>query len=405
MTMKPSQAAAQSNTDRPAVAEDFSLVLGGPLYQLLLKTRLARPPLELLHRRVLVIPALAWLPLLVLTLVEGNALGGVSVPFLSDIEAYARFLLAMPILLMAELVVHRQLRDIIRQFRERGIVPPESMPRFEGAIGEAMRWRNSLFAEIALLAIVLLVGPWTWQHGLALQTDTWYASVDAGRTELTRAGWWFIYVSAPIFQFLLLRWYFRLALWWGFLWKISRIPLELKAQHPDRAGGLDFLGDSISAFMPVLFAQGVVVAGIIASRVVTGARGAIEFRDEIIVMIILMVAMIVVPLLFFSPQLIAARRDGRRKFGALATAYVSDFNRKWLEGSMPATEPLVGSADIQSLADLAGSNDIMREMRTVPFGLRGLVFLVLATAAPFFPLVLTVIPLGELVRDAVELML
>jgi hypothetical protein len=403
--MKPLHATPGTSAGSAAVPEDFSLVLGGPLYQLLLKTRLASPALGLLHRRMLVIPALAWLPLLVLTLMEGNALGGVGVPFLSDIEAYARFLLAMPILLLAEPVVHQQVREIIREFRGRGIVSAESMPRFEGAIGETMRWRNSLFAEIALLAIVLLVGPWAWQHGLALQTDTWYASVDAGRTELTRAGWWFIYVSAPMFQFLLLRWYFRLALWWRFLWRISRIPLELRALHPDRAGGLDFLGDSISAFMPVLFAQSVVVSGIIASRVMTGASGAIEFRDQVIVMIILMVAVIIIPLLFFSPKLTASRRKGRRRFGAFATAYVSDFDRKWLEGSMPTTEPLVGSADIQSLADLAGSSDIVREMRTVPFGLRTFIWLVVATSVPFFPLVLTVIPLGELVREAVGLML
>jgi len=33
------------------VPPDFSLVLGGPLYQLFLRTRMARPPLDLfLHR-------------------------------------------------------------------------------------------------------------------------------------------------------------------------------------------------------------------------------------------------------------------------------------------------------------------------------------------------------------------
>jgi hypothetical protein len=31
---------------------DFSLVLGGPLYQLYLRTRMMRPPLDLLRRRI-----------------------------------------------------------------------------------------------------------------------------------------------------------------------------------------------------------------------------------------------------------------------------------------------------------------------------------------------------------------
>ena len=120
--MKPTLAPAGRNTTQPLAAEEFSLVLGGPLYQLFLKTRLARPPLHLLHRRMVLIPALAWLPLLVLTLLEGTAIGNVTVPLLKDVEAYARFLIAIPILLVAELVVHDRLRMIIGQFRERDIV-------------------------------------------------------------------------------------------------------------------------------------------------------------------------------------------------------------------------------------------------------------------------------------------
>jgi len=354
---------------------------------------------------MLVIPALAWLPLLALTVAEGNAVSGVVVPFLQDVETYARFLVALPILLFAELMVHARVREIVWQFRERGIVAEASMPRFEEAIAGAMRWRNSIAAEIALLALVFLLGPWVWQHGLALQTDTWYASADAGRIDLNRAGWWFVHISAPIFQFLLLRWYFRLALWWRFLWQVSRLPLELKATHPDRAGGLGFLGESVSGFMPVLFAQGVVVSGIIFSRVLTGANDALEFRNEIVVLVILLVAMVVVPLLFFSPDLMEARRVGLRKYGALATTYVREFERKWLQGGhVPAGDPLVGSADIQSLADLAGSSDIVREMWPVAFDLRTLLQLVAATATPFLPLVLTVIPFAELVKRVLGMM-
>lgn len=403
--MNPPNVSTERSQTQPIAAAEFSLVQGGPLYQLLLKARLARPPLELAHRRMLAFSALAWLPLLALTLMEGTALGGVGVPFLLDVEAYARFLLAIPILLLAELVLHERVQDIIGQFRERSIVPAKAMPRFEGAIEAAVRVRDSRAVEPLLLAIVFLLGPWLWRHGLALQTDTWYASVSADGVELTRAGWWFVYVSAPIFQFLLLRWYFRLALWWRFLWQVSRIPLDLKALHPDRAGGLGFLGESVSAFMPVLVAQSLLVSGIIASRVVSGTHGAIEFRGEIVVLIVALIAMIVVPMLFFSPQLAAARRDGLRRFGALANTYVRDFDRKWLVGTTPAGEELIGSADIQSLADLAGGNDIVREMRTVPVGFRKIIVLAVATSAPFLPLVLTVIPLGELVKDIVGMML
>jgi hypothetical protein len=403
--MKPSPANTEPSGATPTASEDFSLILGGPLYQLFLKTRLARPPLELLHRRMLAIPALAWLPLLALTLLEGHALGGVSLPFLLDIETYARFLVAMPLLIMAEPIVHSWTREIVWQFRERGIVPGESMPRFEAAIDSAMRLRNSKTAELVLLAAVFGLAPWLWQHTLALQTDTWHATVSGGHADLTRAGWWFVHISAPMFQFLLLRWWFRLAIWWRFLWQVSRLPLEIKAAHPDRAGGLGFLGEGVYGFMPVLFAQGAVVSGLIASRVLTGARTAVEFRGEIALLILLLVAEVLIPMLFFVPALIAARREGLRRYGALAATYVRDFERKWLGASMPTDEALVGSADIQSLVDMAGSSDVVRGMRPVPFDLRVLVQLVAISAAPFLPLVLTVIPLAELLQRVVEMVL
>jgi hypothetical protein len=403
--MKPLRANPETSAGSAAVAGDFSLVLGGPLYQLFLRTRLARPPLELLHRRLLVIPALAWLPLLVLTLFEGRALAGVSLPFLHDIETYVRFLIAMPLLILAEPVVHSWTREIVWQFGERGIVRAESMPGFRAAIDSAMRLRNSITAELLLLAFVFVLTPWLWQHGMALQTDTWYATADDGRIDLTRAGWWFVHVSAPMFQFLLLRWWFRLAIWWRFLWQVSRLSLELKAAHPDRAGGLGFLGEGVYGFMPVLFAQGAVVSGLIASRVLTGARTAVEFRGEIALLVVLLAAQVLIPMLFFVPDLIAARREGLRKYGALAATYVRDFERKWLGASMPTDEVLVGNAGIQSLADMAGSSDVVREMRPVPFDLRVLAQLVAVAAAPFLPLVLTAIPLTELLRRVVGMVL
>src|SRR5262245_32986692 len=83
--------------------EDFSLVLGGPLFQIFLRTYLSGTALELVHRRIVVFLALTWLPLLVLALWEGFAAGNrVILPFIRDIEVHARFLIALPLLLIAE---------------------------------------------------------------------------------------------------------------------------------------------------------------------------------------------------------------------------------------------------------------------------------------------------------------
>jgi hypothetical protein len=91
---------------------------------------------------------------------------------------------------------------------------------------------------------------------MSLHVGSWYITVGPSGTErLTVAGWWYAFVSLSLFRFVLARWYFRLIVWYIFLWRVSRLPLRLNPLHPDRAGGLGFLGNSVRAFQPVLVAQ------------------------------------------------------------------------------------------------------------------------------------------------------
>ncbi len=223
---------------------DFSLVLGGPLFQLLRRAHLSDDALMLVRQRIIVFALLAWLPLLVLSALEGQLLdGGVAVPFLMDVEVHIRFLVAMPLLIIAELVVHRRMRPLVQQFLERNLIPESAMTRFEAAVASAFRLRNSVLAEVLLIAFVYGVGILVvWRQYLALGTATWYATPSAEGSKLSVAGIWYGYVSLPIFQFLLCRWYFRMFIWIRFLWQVSRIELSLVPTHPDRVGGLGFRG-------------------------------------------------------------------------------------------------------------------------------------------------------------------
>jgi len=392
--------------DASAGRGDFSLVLGGPLYQLLLRLRLVRPPLQLLYRRLILSPLLAWVPLLVLAVIDGRATGRVAMPFLSDIGIYARFLVAMPLLILAEPFVHYRLRNVILQFDARRVVPPVAEPGFDAAVASAMRLRDSMIAEAVVLFLAFVVSPPSLKEAFAsLHISAWHSDVASGKVELTRAGWWFVHVSAPMFQFLLMRWYFRLLVWWRLLWQLSRLPLDLKAVHADRAGGLGFLGDSISGLIPILLAQGALVSGFIADRILAGNRRADEFIAEIALVVVLLVAVVIGPLLFFSRRMLVARRDGLRRYGALCSEHADGFEDKWLGDARPADEALVGSPDVSSLADLGASCDVIREMRPVPFDLRTLFLLVAATAVPFLPLALTEIPLRELVNRVLKMMI
>jgi hypothetical protein len=389
-----------SKNDMLREPDDFSLVLGGPLFQLLRRSHLSGNALELLQQRILVISLLAWLPLLVLSVVEGQALGGnVAVPFLLDVEANVRFLVALPLLIVAELVVHQRMRFVVRQFLERNLIPQSALTRFDAAVASALRLRNSLLAEVLLIAFVYIVGVLLiWRHYLALSTVTWYAMPTAEGLQLSLAGKWYAYVSLPIYQFLLVRWYYRILIWTRFLWQASRIDLSLIPTHPDRVGGLGFLANTVYAFTPLAVAHGAMLAGPIANRIFYLGGALPEFKIEIAVLVVFLLCVVLGPLLVFAPQLAQTKRTGNREYGALAERYVRDFDAKWLRGGASSDEPLVGSGDIQSLADLANSFEVVRTMQIAPITKDAILRLIAATLAPIVPLLLTMMPLEELLK-------
>lgn len=381
-------------------AQNFSLVLGGPLFQLLRRAHLADDALTMLRQRILVIALFAWLPLLLLSALEGNVTGGsVAVPFLMDVEVHVRFLVTLPLLIVAELVVHQRMRPIVQAFLDRKLIPQADIPRFDAAINSAFRLRNSVLAEVALIAIVYVVGILlVWRHYLALDTATWYATPSAAGSELSYAGMWYGYVSLPVFQFLLVRWYFRIFIWARFLWQVSRIELALVPTHPDHVGGLGFLANTVYAFTVLAVAHGAMLAGQLASRIFYAGAALPEFKIEIGLTVIFVLCLVFGPLMLLAPQLARAKRIGLREYGTLAQRYVREFDGKWLRGGAPADEALVGSGDIQSLADLNNSFEVVRNMRVAPLTRDAVVRLAAAVLVPVAPLALTMMPLEELVQ-------
>ena len=379
---------------------DFSLVLGGPLCQLLCRSHLTDDALGLVNRRIVVISLFCWLPLLVLSALEGKVLdGSAAVPFLLDLEVQVRFLVAIPFLIGAELFVHRRMRFVVKQFLERRLIPEGAMSRFDAAIASLFRLRNSVLAEVLLIAFVYVIGILiVWRHYITLDTATWYATPAAAGSKLSLAGMWYGYVSLPIFQFLLLRWYFRVFIWTRFLWQASRIDLSLVPTHPDRVGGLGFLSETVYAFVPLLIAHGALLAGLLGDRIYYLGATLPSFMLEVLFLIIFLMCLVLGPLLVFAPQLAQTKRIGEREYGTLAERYVREFDAKWLRGGASADELLVGSADIQSLADLGNSFEVVRTMHIVPFTKEAIIQLVVVTVAPLAPLVLTMMSLEEILK-------
>lgn len=384
---------------------DFSLMLGGPLYQLYLRTRLSTPPLGLVRRRVVIISLICWLPLLLLSAAAGHAISGVHVPFLRDVEVQARFLVALPMLIVAEFIVHERIILVVKHFLERNIIAADNRQRFAQIISSTMRLRNSVLLELVLLVLCFTVGHWVWNERIALKTATWYELNYAGEQHLTAAGYWYEFVSLAIFRFILFRWYYRLFLWYYFLWRVRGLPLQLNLYHPDRAGGLGFLAGSIFAFAPVLLAHTVFLSGVIYDRILHAGATLLTFRMEIVGSLLALLLLVLVPLTFFVIHLERAQRIAGGEFGLLSSHYVNDFRDKWVQHTLINTEPILGTPDIQALADLSHSFEVISQINIVPFGKDAVIRLAALLALPLVPLTLTMVPLKQIVHWIVKLAL
>jgi len=383
----------------PAVT--FSLTEGGPGSSMMKRLHLVHPELGTGSvRTALYLAALTWVPLFILCLVEGLAFGGVKVPFFYDIGAHARFLLAVPILVLADIPIGTRLRQAVTHFIAAHLVREDEKAKFGDALLDALRLRDSHLAELTVLVLAYVATYNAIED--SIQGDSWYR-LGPGH-ELTFVGYWYAIVSLPIFQFLIFRWIYRMIVWSSFLWRISKLDLLLTPTHPDAAGGLAFLGKGLVPFGVVLFALSSVVSGAIATRILFTGGKLEEYQWSYVALFVVGLVVFAGPLLIFVPKLLALKQRGLLEYGILGSEYTQAFHQKWVQSLTP-TEVLLGSGDIQSLADLGNSFEIIQKMRILPVQPTDFIAMVLPGLIPALPLAATVMPVGDILSRLLKLVL
>jgi hypothetical protein len=377
-------------------ASEFSLMQGGLFYRLNVMLKLCGPRLEFSERKMIALIAITWLPLFILSSMHAP-IPDLKVPFLYNIEVHIRFLIALPTFIFAEVVANNRIRMLIKQFTLRNIIVPDDVPLLNKAIARATRLNSLAIVDIVLIILVFTLGNWTWGENFSIdRVNTWYAIVKGDVKHFTSAGDWYAFVSLPIFQFILLRWLFHLIVFGYLLHQISKINLQLTPIHPDRAGGIGFLRTYLDLIVPFVFALSTLSAGGIAGKILFEGVNLYDLRITILVYVLITVCITITPLLLFARKLHNSKRRNFREYGILSTRYVQDFHDKWITGKIKHEDTLLGSPDIQSLADLDGSYSIIREMRLVPFTIREFASLVIIAIVPFLPLLLTVMSIEKI---------
>lgn len=381
---------------------DFSLVCGGPAYRLMRRAGLAEPRAGMSASAALVVAAVAWLPLLILSAAAGLAVDTVTLPFLRDFADHTRFLVALPLLVLGDRFVGPALAGVARQFAGAGLVAPADLPAFEDALAEASRRRDSVIGEAILLAAAC-AGAWTRLFDRLLEVSSWQ-TVSGSSSALTLPGWWYFAVSLPLFQFLLYRWLWRGIVWTRFLARVARLPLRLVATHPDQAGGLGFLAVGQTSLAIVVFAVSAVLSAVLSEHVLYSGAHVLDFKATLIGFVVLAATLPLAPLLVFAPALRAAKRKAVLEYGRLATAHHEAFEARWIRTRETGGEELLGSPDPSSLADLGATFEAVRRMQTIPVDKQSFLMLAVAAAVPLLPFVALEIPLRDVVRQVVGIL-
>ncbi len=386
-----------------AAAGEFSVGPGGPLDRALARFGLngAEPP-QLALRAFL--PALVfWVPLALLAWLRPAAGGEVTVGFFQDLATHVRFLVFVPLLILVEASIGRRTRLVAVQFSEAKLVAPSGRARFEAQVRQASRAIDSALVETIIAVLAL---SFVWSAVRSLQADGvifWSEEAGPSGVRLSAAGWWYA-VGSVLPLFLLLRWAWRYLVWCWLLHRLSRLELQLAATHPDLAGGLGFVSFGHTAFAGLAFAVSCLVAGAIGTRVLHEGVALATYQWPLAVYVSMTIVVGIAPLVVFWRPMRIAKEAGMLDYGTFASRYTQDFHGRWIDAGGDKA-PLDASGDVQGLADIGGSFERVYAMRLLPVTLKAAAAFAVAAAAPMLPLLLTVMPLRELLKLFMQAMI
>jgi len=367
----------------------LELAAAGLLGRIFARTGLARPGKIIILLRILLAWSITWIPLLALSIMQGQAYDkNLKIPFLYDFAAHIRFILAVPVFILTDIFLTPRVKETVLGFLNAGLIKDSQRQIYWSLVKKIQHLNSSVLPDFAILIIVIAATLLGLQSGISLDPQSWQKMISDDTVRITAAGWWLVNISIPLWQFFLLRWLWYVLIYSLFLFNVAKLDLALIPTHPDRVGGLHFLSLGQKWLLPFVFVISAAVASDMGTKIIFQNAQFFQFRYDILLFTVLMSLFVSAPLLLFTPRLLLTRRTGMITYGVLAAEYVRSFDNKWIKNAKN-DESILGSQDIQSLADLAGSYSVIMEMRSVPIDRTFTLALLLSVLTPFLPLLLS----------------
>jgi hypothetical protein len=347
---------------------------------------------DLFGRSIAVI-AVTWLPMALFALNEGLVSAEIEARnFFADYAAYAQFLIALPLFIVAERVVSRNTREAAEDFLNTGVVNLADVPAVDAAHREVRRLRLAWLPEVVCALLAWTLAYFTFAPEFSDDTMvTWHTQYSGANRSLTWTGGWAMLVALPVLNYWWLRLAWKIVIWTRYLWRMSRLDLVLVAAHPDRTGGIGFISEVQAKFALVLFAYGI-------SNVAATIAYQVAIQDASLTLppvwgpalgfVICAPLLFLVPLFMFTKQLFRTKRRSLTLYREQATRHALAFEARWL-ATDAHDHAGAETAELTNLNNVATMFDRVEHMRVVPFDLRSASQLVASTLGS----VATVLPL------------
>jgi hypothetical protein len=364
--------------------------------------------LDLLHsasQRLLTLTAIAvaisWVPPALLSALRG---GTVFLSYLTDYASQSRFLIIVPLLMLASPDVHRRVTRV-EQYLEQ-FVQESQLSTFKASWASFNRVGNSTIVKVSILLLTYAFAIWMGRNlsseGVEI-VDWWRGS--GGFRWFSPAGTWALFVSYPILLFLTLLWLWRQLLWTRFMWATARLDLRLVAAHPDGLGGIGFVESALRGQQAFSFCLGATLAGAVANRMFHHGQKLTSFADVAAVLVAAVLLICVAPYFAFTPALLHMRREGLLKYGGFARAAGEQFEQKWLNRPEGLNQDVLMVVDFSAMQDLYGVVSNVNKVSALPVSRLDLYGLFAAAFVPAIPVVIGSVPFDVVARAAMKMLL
>lgn len=385
--------------------EDFySISQGGLLHRALKKVHFEKH----FGRIAILMLCFTWLPLLIITVIEGKLYTGTNLPFLYDVAIQGRILVGIPLMILIRNIIYRKIPPVLQYVSEVLVFPKDREHFINGALQKAQKRIDSAWTEIILLLLVAVVAV-SPAGGTSFFADhskagSWVMAGDEGLQALSYAGKWMHYISIPVFQFLLLRWLWRYLVWVALLYRISRLKLNLLPTHPDGSGGLSIILLGQQGFILLFAVFGMVISGEMIANLFENDKLFDIIKVQIAGFVILGSILMLFPLFFFTGKLFRTKYHGLIDLGKAGMRLSNKYEDEFVKLMRTEKRIAENTVDPSMQVDYSDVYKSLQEMRTLPIRFSDIVIMALMLFVPFIPIFFIHYSIVELLQKIMGLL-